>query len=100
MGSDPDHAQIEKDPGPSQRSIGMERNRNGMDPMTDLTEKAIVLLKKASDFAAVAYDNDLTEVEIDGAKVSTISLELQLRTLASKLERRAQASRAQNLAGA
>ena len=59
-----------------------------MDPMTDLTEKTIVLLKKASDFAAVAYDNDLTEVEIDGAKVSTISLELQLRTLAAKLERR------------
>ena len=55
--------------------------------MTDLTEKTIQLLKKASDLAAVAYDNDLTEVEIDGAKMSTISLELQLRTLASKLER-------------
>lgn len=78
----------------------MKRNRNGMDPMTDLTEKAIALLKKASDFAAVAYDNDLTEVEIDGAKVSTVSLELQLRTMASKLERRMQASRTQNLAGA
>jgi hypothetical protein len=55
--------------------------------MTDLTEKTITLLKKASDFAAAAYDSDLTEVEIDGAKVSAISLELQLRTLASKLER-------------
>jgi hypothetical protein len=71
-----------------------------MDPMTDLNEKAIALLKKASDFAAVAYDNNLVEVEIDGAKVSTITLELQLRTLASKLERRAQAGRAQNLASA
>lgn len=68
--------------------------------MTDLTEKAIVLLKKASDFAAVAYDNDLVEVEIDGAKVSTISLEVQLRTMAAKLERRLQTSRTQNLAGA
>ncbi len=56
--------------------------------MTDLTEKTIALLKKASDFAAAAYDNDLTEVEIDGAKVSSISLELQLRTLAAKLERK------------
>jgi hypothetical protein len=68
--------------------------------MTDLTEKTIALLKKASDFAAVAYDNNLTEVEIDGAKVNTISLELQLRTLAAKLERRMQASRTQNPAGA
>ncbi|MGB6745300.1 MAG: hypothetical protein WBE38_16755 [Terracidiphilus sp.] len=68
--------------------------------MTDLTEKTIVLLKKASDFAAVAYDNNLTEVEIDGAKVNTISLELQLRTLAAKLERRMQANRMHNLAGA
>ena len=68
--------------------------------MTDLTEKAIALLKKASDFAAVAYDNDLVEVEIDGAKVSTISLELQLRTLAAKLERRVQATRTQSLNGA
>jgi hypothetical protein len=56
----------------------------------DLTEKTIVLLKKASDLAAAAYDHDLTEVEIDGAKVSTISLELQLRTLAAKLERQSQ----------
>ena len=68
--------------------------------MQDLTERTIVLLKKASDLAAVAYDNDLTEVEIDGARVSTISLELQLRPLASKLERRTQAHRSQNLAGA
>ncbi len=74
----------------------METNRNGVDPMIDLTEKTIALLKKASDFAAVVYDNDLVEVEIDGAKVSTISLELQLRTLAAKLERRIQASRTQN----
>jgi hypothetical protein len=57
----------------------------------DLTEKTIALLKKASDFAAFAYDHDLTEVEIDGARVSTISLELQLRTLASKLERQGHA---------
>ncbi len=78
----------------------METNHNGMDPMTDLMEKAIALLKKASDFAAVAYDNDLVEVEIDGARVSTISLELQLRAMAAKLERHLQASRAQNLAGA
>jgi hypothetical protein len=77
------------------RSIGMETNQTGMDPMTDLTEKTIALLKKASDFAAVAYDNNLTEVDIDGAKVSTISLELQLRTLAAKLERRMQLHRAQ-----
>lgn len=71
-----------------------------MDPMTDLMEKTITLLKKASDFAAVAYDNDLTEVEIDGAKVSTISLEVQLRTLAAKLERRVQVNRTQTLAEA
>jgi hypothetical protein len=57
-------------------------------------------LKKASDFAAVAYDNDLTEVEIDGAKMSTISLELQLRTLAAKLERAARLNEAQKLADA
>jgi len=68
--------------------------------MTDLTEKTIALLKKASDFAAVAYDNNLTEVDIDGAKVSTISLELQLRTLAAKLERRMQLHRAQTPAQA
>jgi len=68
--------------------------------MMDLTEKTIALLKKASDFAAVAYDNNLTEVEIDGAKVSTISLEVQLRTLAAKLERRVQVARTQTLAEA
>jgi hypothetical protein len=68
--------------------------------MTDLTEKAIALLRKASDFAAVAYDNNLVEVEIDGSKVSTISLELQLRTLATKLERRVQLNRAQTPAQA
>jgi predicted nucleotidyltransferase len=68
--------------------------------MTDLTEKTIELLRKASDLAAVAYDNDLTEVEIDGAKVSTISLELQLRTLAAKLERRSQKSPMQKFADA
>ncbi|HTW62014.1 MAG TPA: hypothetical protein VMD55_09415 [Terracidiphilus sp.] len=54
--------------------------------MPDLTEKAIALLRKASDFAAAAYDNDLTEVEIDGGKVNAISLELELRSLAGKLE--------------
>jgi len=57
--------------------------------MTDLTDRTILLLKKASDFAAAVYDNDLVEVEVDGKRVSTISLELQLRELASKLERRA-----------
>jgi|HubBroStandDraft_2_1064218.scaffolds.fasta_scaffold1161118_1 hypothetical protein len=78
----------------------MTTNPTGMDPMMDLTEKTIALLKKASDFAAVAYDNNLTEVEIDGAKVSTISLEVQLRTLAAKLERRVQVARTQTLAEA
>lgn len=68
--------------------------------MTDLMERTIALLRKASDFAAVAYDNDLTEVDIDGAKVSTISLELQLRTLAGKLERRLQLDRSQTPARA
>jgi hypothetical protein len=72
----------------------------GGEPMMDLMERTIAILKKASDFAAAAYDNDLVEVEIDGAKVSTISLELQLRTLASKLERKSRTSRMQNLADA
>jgi hypothetical protein len=64
--------------------------------MTDLTDRAILLLKKASDFAAAAYDSDLVEVEIDGKKVSAISLELQLRELAAKLERKSRLARAQN----
>ncbi len=68
--------------------------------MKDLTEKTIALLKKASDFAAIVYDHDLTEVEIDGAKVSTVSLELQLRTHAAKLERQTSAGRNQKLADA
>jgi hypothetical protein len=68
--------------------------------LKDLTEKTILLLKRASDFAAVAYDHDLTEVEIDGTKVSTISLELQLRTLATKLERASRANNIQKLADA
>jgi hypothetical protein len=68
--------------------------------MQDLTEKTIALLKKASDFAAIVYDHNLTEVEIDGAKVDTVSLELQLRTLAAKLERQSNASRNQKLADA
>lgn len=67
--------------------------------MQDLTEKTIALLKKASDLAAVAYDHDLIEVEIDGAKMSTISLEVQLRTLAAKLERRSRINPAHKLAG-
>jgi hypothetical protein len=62
--------------------------------MIDLTERAIALLKKAADFAATVYDSDLVEVELDGKKVSTISLELQLRELASKLERRARSTSA------
>jgi hypothetical protein len=64
-----------------------------MGPMQDLTERTIALLKKASDFAAAAYDHDLTEVEIDGDRVSAIALELQLRTLAGKLEFAARAGR-------
>jgi hypothetical protein len=68
--------------------------------MKDLTQKTIALLKKASDLAAVAYDHDLVEVEIDGAKVSTITLELQLRTHAAKLERQTGADRPQRLADA
>jgi hypothetical protein len=76
------------------------RGTDAKEPMKDLTQNTIALLKKASDLAAVAYDHNLTEVEIDGAKVSTISLELQLRTLAAKLERRAQANRGRELAGA
>lgn len=59
--------------------------------MVDLTERTITLLKKASDFAAAAHDSDLVEVEIDGKKISAISLELQLRELATKLERKARA---------
>ncbi len=54
--------------------------------MQNLTEKTIALLRKASDFAAAAYDNDLTVFEVDGRKVNTITLELELRTLAGKLE--------------
>jgi hypothetical protein len=57
-----------------------------MEFMQDLTEKAIALLRKASDFAAAAHDHDFTETEIDGRKVNTITLELELRTLAGKLE--------------
>jgi hypothetical protein len=68
--------------------------------MQDLTQKTIALLKKASDLAAVAYDHDLVEVEIDGAKMSTVSLELQLRTHAAKLERQTGANRPQKLADA
>jgi|HubBroStandDraft_5_1064220.scaffolds.fasta_scaffold1604178_1 hypothetical protein len=66
-----------------------------MTHLTDLTDRTIVLLKKAADFAATVYDSDLVEVELDGKRVSTISLELQLRELASKLERRARSTPAQ-----
>jgi hypothetical protein len=68
--------------------------------MMDLTQKTIALLKKASDLAAAAYDHDLVEVEIEGAKMSTVSLELQLRTLAAKLERQSGAGSNQKLADA
>lgn len=68
--------------------------------MKDLTESTIALLKKASDLAAVAYDHDLTEVEINGAKMSTVSLEVQLRTLAAKLERQARTNPTRKLADA
>jgi hypothetical protein len=63
--------------------------------MQDLTERTIALLKKASDFAAAAHDNNLTEVEIDGGRVSAIALELQLRSLAGKLEFSIRAGRSQ-----
>ena len=42
---------------------------------------------------------DARGVEIDGAKMSTISLEVQLRTLAAKLERRSRINPAHKLAG-
>ena len=67
-----------------------------MMPMQSLTERTIALLKKASDFAAAAYDNDLTEVEIDGGRVTAIALELELRTLAGKLEFAVRTGRAHN----
>jgi hypothetical protein len=54
--------------------------------MQSLTERTIALLRKASDFAAAAHDSDLTEVEIDGYRLNAIALELELRTLAGKLE--------------
>jgi hypothetical protein len=66
--------------------------------MQDLTEKTIALLRKASDFAAAAYDNDLTEIEIDGGKVNTVTLELELRTLAGKLEHGSRRRRSRNSA--
>lgn len=66
----------------------------GMDFMQDLTEKTIALLRKASDFAAAAYDSDLTEIVVEGRKVNAITLELELRTLAGKLEHSARRHRA------
>jgi hypothetical protein len=57
-----------------------------MKPMPPLTERTVALLRKASDFAAAAHDRNLTEVEIDGHRVNAIALELELRTLAGKLE--------------
>jgi hypothetical protein len=68
--------------------------------MQDLTERTIALLKKASDFAAAAHDHNLTEVEIDGRRVNAIALELQLRTLAGKLEFAARLGRPPHPAGA
>jgi hypothetical protein len=66
--------------------------------MQSLTEKTIALLKKASDFAAAAHDRELTEVEIDGGRVSAITLELELRSLAGKLEFAARPGRARSSA--
>ncbi len=68
--------------------------------MQDLTQRTIVLLRKASDFAAAAYDSDLTEVEIDGGRVNAINLELELRTLAGKLEHTARLQRSREQANA
>ena len=65
-----------------------------MTNLTDLTDRTIVLLKRAADFAATVYDSNLVEVELDGKRVSTISLELQLRELASKIERRSRTTAA------
>lgn len=68
--------------------------------MQDLTDRTIALLRKASEFAAAAYDHDLTEVKIDGGTVNAINLELELRTLAGKLEYAARLRRAHNPARA
>ena len=57
-----------------------------MESMKDLTEKTIALLRRASDFAAAAHDNNFIETEIDGERINAITLELQLRTMAGKLE--------------
>jgi hypothetical protein len=64
-----------------------------MEPMKDLTEKTIALLRKASDFAAAAHDHNFVETEIDGERVNAITLELQLRTMAGKLEYATRAKR-------
>jgi hypothetical protein len=61
-------------------------DRRRRNPVLDLTERTIVLLRRASDFAAVVHDKFATEVEIDGAKVFAASLEVQLRVHAGKLE--------------
>jgi hypothetical protein len=55
-------------------------------PIPDLTQKTIALLRRASDFAAVVHDNQMTEVVVDGVRVSAATLELQLRIHAGKLE--------------
>ncbi len=68
--------------------------------MQDLTQRTIALLRKASDFAAAAYDSDLTEVEIDGGRVNAINLELELRTLAGKLEHATRLQRSRDAARA
>jgi hypothetical protein len=65
--------------------------------MQSLTERTIALLRKASDFAAAAHDSELTEVEVDGDRVSAIALELELRSLAGKLEFAARTRRAESL---
>jgi hypothetical protein len=69
-------------PGPSRHPVPVETSK----PMQSLTDKTIALLRKASDFAAAAHDSNLTEVEVDGYRLNAITLELELRTLAGKLE--------------
>jgi hypothetical protein len=63
-----------------------ENRTKRMETMKDLTEKTIALLRRASDFAAAAHDHNFLETEIDGERINAITLELQLRTMAGKLE--------------
>jgi hypothetical protein len=71
-----------------------------MESMKDLTEKTIALLRRASDFAAAAHDHNFIETEIDGERINAITLELQLRTMAGKLEYATRTKRPQTHTGA